>query len=510
MSDTSEFELASSPDSSSEEEATTLPGSRIWNIDFKHMEPISVDIEALARMINYTNATVSSTCTVQQALDEHWKNTVRGTKWGGTALGRGREKVAGRAAAWDREDAVVAKALKQVSWLDIRQLPGATGWSEQTFFRLKLRAFTWWVATRNLPGCPITECQQTLVATEHTFWACPGAKALWRTFARSWTALGLETTASSPENIFSLRLKHVPPKVLQLLDDIMCDEADKEKDATRGQVHTLLQWSWAVGVLTTPQGIWRRRCLYREQLEDTSIHRAEAVIRGRLRSVYHIIRNIATDQNSSPHRHAAAKICLLALTNVTWEGMAVVGPACTTQHTLLFFDGGSRGNPGPGGAGSVILQVGGSKATARILWMASVSYAHKTTNNIAEYHGLLNGLRGRRILHSFPKMVLTRAQARAEIAARPQAAAQEIDGDTEFDDYDDGEIHDAAGDGEIDAANDGEIDAADDGEVIGAAGADCSAALVVVDKMATTSVQALGPSAQYHIAALAQQFLLQT
>ncbi|GMF24771.1 unnamed protein product [Phytophthora fragariaefolia] len=57
MSDTSEFELASSPDSSSEEEATTPPGSRIWNIDFKHMEPISVDIEALARMINYTDAT---------------------------------------------------------------------------------------------------------------------------------------------------------------------------------------------------------------------------------------------------------------------------------------------------------------------------------------------------------------------------------------------------------------------------------------------------------------------
>ncbi|GMF56760.1 unnamed protein product [Phytophthora fragariaefolia] len=57
MSDTSEFELASSPDSSSEEEGTTLPGSTIWIIDFKHMEPISVDIEALARMINYTNAT---------------------------------------------------------------------------------------------------------------------------------------------------------------------------------------------------------------------------------------------------------------------------------------------------------------------------------------------------------------------------------------------------------------------------------------------------------------------
>ncbi|KAL4166087.1 hypothetical protein KRP22_014790 [Phytophthora ramorum] len=49
-------------------------------------------------------------------------------------------------------------------------------------------------------------------------------------------------------------------------------------------------------------------------------------------------------------------------------------------------------------------------------------------------------------------MVLTRAQARAQAAARSQAAAQddvEIDGD-----IDDGEIHDAAADGEIGAAGD--------------------------------------------------------
>ncbi|GMF18698.1 unnamed protein product [Phytophthora fragariaefolia] len=179
----------------------------------------------------------------------------------------------------------------------------------------------------------------------------------------------------------------------QLLDDFMCDASDKEKDAARGQVHTLMQWSWPVGVLTTLQGIWWRRCLYRVQLEDTSVHRAEAVLRGRLTSVYHTIRHVATEQNASMHRHAAAKVCVLALTTVACAGMSVPGQVCPIQHTLLFFDGGSRGNPGPGGAGSVIIQVGGSKATARILRMASVSYAHKTSNNVAAYHGLMNGLR---------------------------------------------------------------------------------------------------------------------
>ncbi|GMF48892.1 unnamed protein product [Phytophthora fragariaefolia] len=85
-------------------------------------------------------------------------------------------------------------------------------------------------------------------------------------------------------------------------------------------------------------------------------------------------------------------------------------------------------------------------------------------------------------------------RTRAQAAARSQAAAQEIDGDVEIDDddIDEREIQDAADDGEI-----------------GAAGADRNAALVVAGNAPTTSLQALGPSVQDHVAALAQQFLLQ-
>ncbi|GMF57049.1 unnamed protein product [Phytophthora fragariaefolia] len=60
---------------------------------------------------------------------------------------------------------------------------------------------------------------------------------------------------------------------------------------------------------------------------------------------------------------------------------------------VLFFDGGSRGNPGPGGAGTVIVRIGDGGHLANIIWMASISYSDKITNNMAEYHGLLTGLR---------------------------------------------------------------------------------------------------------------------
>jgi multidrug efflux pump len=64
-------------------------------------------------------------------------------------------------------------------------------------------------------------------------------------------------------------------------------------------------------------------------------------------------------------------------------------PTTGTRY-LLFFDGGSRGNPGPGGSGSVMIRLGG---TPQLVWAASMSYAQRTTtNNFAEYQGLCTGL----------------------------------------------------------------------------------------------------------------------
>jgi ribonuclease HI len=61
---------------------------------------------------------------------------------------------------------------------------------------------------------------------------------------------------------------------------------------------------------------------------------------------------------------------------------------------LLFFDGGSRGNPGPGGSGSVIVKVSGENGQAAIVWAAAMAYGSSaTTNNMAEYRGLCTGLR---------------------------------------------------------------------------------------------------------------------
>ena len=53
---------------------------------------------------------------------------------------------------------------------------------------------------------------------------------------------------------------------------------------------------------------------------------------------------------------------------------------------LLFFDEGSRGNPGPGGAESVIVQPHIHTHAACVLWVSSMAYnSDNATNNVAEY-----------------------------------------------------------------------------------------------------------------------------
>lgn len=57
------------------------------------------------------------------------------------------------------------------------------------------------------------------------------------------------------------------------------------------------------------------------------------------------------------------------------------------MHFTLYADGGSRGNPGPAGAGAVVFDSLGK----RVVEVAD--YLGVATNNIAEYEAVLRGLR---------------------------------------------------------------------------------------------------------------------
>ena len=85
---------------------------------------------------------------------------------------------------------------------------------------------------------------------------------------------------------------------------------------------------------------------------------------------------------------------LLARLQLSDAPAPVPRAALPSDRYLLFFDGGSRGNPGPGGAGAVVVRVTAHGSQPQLVWAAAMSLAQRTTtNNQAEYVGLVTGLR---------------------------------------------------------------------------------------------------------------------
>lgn len=58
------------------------------------------------------------------------------------------------------------------------------------------------------------------------------------------------------------------------------------------------------------------------------------------------------------------------------------------QELIIEADGGSRGNPGPAAYGTVVRD----RATSQVL-VEKAGYLGETTNNVAEYTGLIEGLK---------------------------------------------------------------------------------------------------------------------
>jgi len=66
-----------------------------------------------------------------------------------------------------------------------------------------------------------------------------------------------------------------------------------------------------------------------------------------------------------------------------------------TLRVIVHIDGGARGNPGPAGAGVVVLDAGDGMA----LFEGGI-FLGRATNNVAEYKGLLAGLKAAGELHA--------------------------------------------------------------------------------------------------------------
>ena len=99
------------------------------------------------------------------------------------------------------------------------------------------------------------------------------------------------------------------------------------------------------------------------------------------------------DDCASPRSRGLSALATVMVQAHVYDAGECPRPLVVCSVYLLFFDGGSRGNPGPGGAGSVIVRLDTDTHAADLRWSASMSYGStSTTNNTTEYWGLVHGL----------------------------------------------------------------------------------------------------------------------
>ncbi|KAF1333527.1 hypothetical protein FI667_g2696, partial [Globisporangium splendens] len=160
---------------------------------------------------------------------------------------------------------------------------------------------------------------------------------------------------------------------------------------------------WRYMSATLIQAIW---CAHLRRMDSDPIESTAemAVMMTRLEAGMRNLTRLAEAQAGDSDGHTVAAVlkvyvdCFLSQTDAI-----PLTPNGTRGVYLLFFDGGSRGNPGPGGTGSITVRVHENSHKASLIWVASMAYSRKdTTNNFAEYWGLIHGLREAQRSHFEP------------------------------------------------------------------------------------------------------------
>ncbi|KAF1324291.1 reverse transcriptase, partial [Globisporangium splendens] len=226
-------------------------------------------------------------------------------------------------------------------------------------------------------SCSNPECSQVVQSSvQHLFWECPKAKLVWNYFYALWAKIGITPGHDPAIWIFSLDLPDTPRHAWTTIKrHIIGHKFSNEhlQDHLYPVAHMLWRYMSASLIQTIWQECETSHDSLKRKLETRTVTQVAAVLK-------------------------AYVDCFLSQTDAI-----PLTPSDTRGVYLLFFDGGSRGNPGPGGTGSVIVRVHKDSHTASLIWAASMAYSRKdTTNNFAEYWGLIHGLREAQRSHFEP------------------------------------------------------------------------------------------------------------
>ncbi|OWZ09943.1 hypothetical protein PHMEG_00017273 [Phytophthora megakarya] len=244
--------------------------------------------------------------------------------------------------------------------------------------------------------CPHLSCLRVKdITVYHVFWTCPAASILRKQFMDDWHLHAREDTKLE-QAFFSLVLPMVPPGMGKLADTLYPFLSTGLRERPTAAITTAAENCWRLGVALYFHAVWRWRASHFDAHNDITAPDRSAGLRTRLRHGYNTVVFRTGVGLGSVLTSALASVFYKYLSSAHPQQYRNFRPHGTSQF-LLFLGGSSRGNPGPGGCGSMVVQVGDDVIGHAVLWISSISLAAKTmTTNLAANMGSTWGSRNAR------------------------------------------------------------------------------------------------------------------
>ncbi|KAF1332969.1 reverse transcriptase, partial [Globisporangium splendens] len=316
----------------------------------------------------------------------------------------------------DTRDAAVNKAvhtagslwpgLQLIQWSELHNIPGITVYTAQTLLRLKANRLSMWNYEKadlscSNPNAPKLSNLLFNIYSGSVRKPNSCGTTFMRYGRRSESLLVTTPQSGSSVWIYQILQGMHGPRSRDTLSDTS-SPMNISKIISIRRTHAV-----AIYERVAHTAIW---CAHLRRMDSDPIESTAemAIMMTRLEAGMRNLTRLAEAQAGDSDGHTVAAVlkayvdCFLSQTDAI-----PLTPSDTRGVYLLFFDGGSRGNPGPGGTGSIIVRVHKDSHTASLIWAASMAYSRKdTTNNFAEYWGLIHGLREAQRSHFEPLYVI--------------------------------------------------------------------------------------------------------
>ena len=275
--------------------------------------------------------------------------------------------------------------LSDFTWKKLWSTPRITSTGLTTFwFRMKHINFNFWQPTFNENNyqCPMEECKHIRPNFVHVFWQCKRAsKCIQQAMSFWYKKAEIRNNTRYERNFFALQPPKLPAK---LWENPVFEELWQRNFTQTEQIYCRI---WHFFVMLLFRTIWmdRNAVVYR----DENIH-AEAMFQGFVTQFTTILASTREWTYFSQKKKIEGDIYFL-FEQYFRQKEEVISIVTQEKRAQLFFDGGSRGNPGMGGSGAILIENKNNKWNP----VKSVSLFlpdRKTTNNYAEYMGLVKGL----------------------------------------------------------------------------------------------------------------------